>query len=613
MQLRFLLISGPKDASAVIDFGPGLNVIYGGSNTGKSHILRLIDFVLGARAPPEPIVEQAEFDLAHLGVVLDDGSEKTFVRALQGGHIRVLDGHFRGRPEQSQGALASAQHSAANSLSRMLLGQLGVSNARIRTDATGKTRDLSFRDLARLSLVNETKIQDTLSPVLSGQYITKTAETSVFKLMLTGVDDAAVDLAKPDPAQPARQAAQLELLDGQIRDLDRQIVEADQDHEELLRLETELDDRLSRTFELQEATEVGYRELTRDRRALRQEYDAIQDRISEIETLEARFALLTEHYESDGRRLASIIEAGSYFTLEAGETCPVCGADAQHHRPDSACDGNVDEIVEAASAEAEELKSRSIELQVTVRGLESERSALSIRAGELLSRIESIQRDILREVPSVQVVRRETTQVIQQKLGIQRNLDLIRRREALLAQRAELGVSPGYDSSTILARQQLDGVVLDSFCKEIEGELRQWEFPGSDRVFFELQRMDISVAGKSRAANGKGVRALLHGAFDLALMTYCRKKKTPHAGFLVLDSLFITYRDPSDLEEAAIARTPLKDRAFRTFSDLPDDLQLIILENVDVPDWLVGQPQCTHFTGEPIVGRAGLFPALATH
>jgi hypothetical protein len=97
---------------------------------------------------------------------------------------------------------------------------------------------VSFRDLVRLSLVNETKIQDTLSPVLSGQYVTKTAETSVFKYMLTGVDDSAIDLAKSDPAQPARQAAQLELLDRQLGGASRFVTRtalSRTDHEHVIR------------------------------------------------------------------------------------------------------------------------------------------------------------------------------------------------------------------------------------------------------------------------------------------------------------------------------------------------------------------------------------------
>ncbi|GLK68694.1 hypothetical protein [Hansschlegelia plantiphila] len=608
MQLRFLLITGPNSPPAAVEFGPGLNVIYGGSNTGKSHVLRLIDFVLGAKFPPEPIVEQAGYDLAHLGAVLDDGSERTFVRALQGGNIKVLEGLIRDRPTHALGVSVSAQHSAQNSLSRLLLAQVGAANARVRVDASGKTRDLSFRDLERHSLVNETKIQDGSSPVLSGQFVTKTAETSVFKYMLTGVDDSALDVAKPDLAQPMRQAAQLELLDRQIRDTEREIADADQDHDELIKLDSALDEELSRSFVVQETAESSYRELTSSRLELRREYEAVQDRMGEIDSLKARFALLAEHYRSDEERLASIAEAGSFFLLEDAAVCPVCGAAPEHHRPDDACEGSVSEIMAAAEAEIVGVRERAMELQVTIGGLTEERATLASRARELLPKLDLLQANILREVPTVQTIRTQTSNVIARKLTIQKSLELVRRRNGLVAQRAELGVSPGYDSSTIVAQQQLDGATLDAFSQIIEAELQAWEFPEARRVFFELPKMDISVAGKSRSANGKGVRALLHGAFSLSLMKFCKGRARPHPGFLILDSLFITYRDPSDDEDTAIASTPLKDRAFRAFSMLPDDLQLIILENVDVPDWLVGQPQVTHFTGSSSTGRAGLFP-----
>lgn len=608
MQLRFLLVTGPNSPSASVEFGPGLNVIYGGSNTGKTHVLRLIDYVLGAKSPPEPIVEQAGYDFAHLGVVLDDGSEKTLVRALQGGNVKVLDGLTRARPSPNDGVSVSAQHGAQNSLSRLLLAQVGAANARVRTDASGKTRSLSFRDLERHALVSEAKIQDASSPVLSGQFVTKTAETSVFKYMLTGVDDSALDAAKTSTDQPMRQAAQLELLDRQIRDAEREIEEADQDHEELLQKDSALDAELSQTFSVQESTEASYRELTNNRLVLRRENEALQDRIGEIDTLTERFKLLAEHYRSDEARLASIVEAGAYYTLEYPVTCPVCGSAAEFHRPDQACDGNVVDIIAAAEAEIADVRERAVELQETVEALEEERGTLTARIHELLTQMNTLREDILREVPAVQTIRSRASAVYARKLNVQKSLELVRRRNALVAQRTELGVSPGYDSSTIVAQQQLDGATLDQLSQLVEAELQSWQFPDAQRVFFEVPKMDISVGGKARAANGKGVRALLHGAFSIALMKFCKDRARSHPGFLVLDSLFITYRDPSDAGDSAIASTPLKDRAFQSLSNMSPSLQLIILENVDVPGWLEGQPQVTHFTGNAAVGRAGLFP-----
>lgn len=613
MQLRFLHISGPDVDPATVDFRAGLNVINGPSNTGKSYIIRLIDYVLGAREAPEPIAEQALHDLAHLGIVLDDGTEKTLVRALAGGEIRVIDGLIKDRPAEKQGIALAARHGSKTSLSKYLLEQMNVgnisaSNARLRTNAAGQTRDLSFRDLGLYGWVNETKIQSSVSPVLSGQYVSKTAETSVFKYVLTGVDDSALDLAKPDTSQRYRQAAQLELIDQQIRELDQEITAADHDRDELETLQSSIDDELAESFQVREETESDYRDLTRRRRALRTEQEDAYDRIREIDTLLARFALLEQHYGSDSDRLAAIIEAGVLFALEEGATCPVCGADPKHHRPSFACDGNVDEIVEAANAETAELQRRAAELKQTMDNLAEERGELAERVREILPELQAIQRDISREVPSVQTVRSATNEIIERKVGVQKSLDLVRRRERLLDQRTTLGVVPGYDSTTIVAEHSLNGSVLDEFCQVVESELKSWEFPNPDRVFFELTKWDISVSGKPRSANGKGVRALLHGAFSLGLMKYCRERKRAHPGFLVLDSLFVTYRDPDGLEDAAIQATPMKDRAFAAFADLSSKYQLIILDNVDVPNWLPQHSMYIHFTGQPTQGRPGFFP-----
>jgi hypothetical protein len=546
--------------------------------------------------------------LAHLGIVFEDGSEKTLVRALKGGDIRVIDGLFRGRPDQNQGTSVSARHGANVSLSKILLTQLAAADKRVQTNAAGATRDLSYRDLERLAIVNETKIQEGTSPVLTGQYTSKTAETAVFKFLLTGVDDSALDLAKPDANRPLRQAAQLELLDRQIRELDQEINESDQDHDELQQLDLTLDTELATSFSVQEEAERDYRALTTQRRQLRSEHEQIRDRIDEIDTLQARFDLLDQHYSSDQERLAAAIEAGTLFALEEGQVCPICGAEAKHHRPDFACDGNVDEIVEAAKAELAELGKRAAELKLTIQGLSDEREELVERAREILPDLEAIQADILREVPSVQTVRTQTNTVIARKLTVQKGLELVRRRDRLNEQRAQLGVVPGYDSSTIVAAQSLDGAVLDEFSQVVEDELNSWEFPNARRVFFDLAKMDISVGGKARSSNGKGVMALLHGAFSIGLMRYCRDRKRSHPGFLVLDSVFVTYKDPDGPEDVAIQNTPLKDKAFEAFAALPHTYQLIVLDNVDVPVWLSSQSRCVHFTGRPGQGRAGLFP-----
>ena len=614
MQLRFLHISGPDVDPATVDFQSGLNVINGSSNTGKSYILRMINYLLGSQDPPEPIVEQALYDLAHLGVVLDDGTEKTFVRALAGGEIKVIDGLTKDRPSDNQGVSMSARSNARASLSKFLLEKIGngnvtAANARIRTNASGATREFSFRDLGIYSLVNEIKVISDASPIWSGQYVTKTAETSVFKYVLTGVDDRALDIAKPDTSEQVRQAAQLELIDKQIRDLDQEITAADHDKDELEQLESSIEEELAESFDVQEETETDYRELLRQRRNLRLELENAYDRMHEVDTLLARFTLLEQHYGSDKDRLTAIIEAGIMFALEDGEVCPICGAEPTHHRPKFACDGNIEDIIEASKSETAELERRASELRQTMDLLTEERGELAERAREIIPELQALQRQINREVPSVQVVRSNTNRIIERKVGVQKSLDLVRRRDNLHAQRTNMGVVPGYDSSTMVAEQSLNGAVLNEFCLVVEAELKSWDFPNPDRVFFDMPKLDISVSGKPRSANGKGVRALLHGAFSIGLMKYCRERQRVHPGFLLVDSLFLSYKDPDGPEDTEILTPQLKDKAFAAFAAMSKNLQLIILDNVDVPNWLPQNSMYIHFTGRPAQGRSGFFPA----
>lgn len=49
-ELRELRLCGPGQAAGSLVFAPGLNVIEGASDTGKSYALSCIDFAMGARA-----------------------------------------------------------------------------------------------------------------------------------------------------------------------------------------------------------------------------------------------------------------------------------------------------------------------------------------------------------------------------------------------------------------------------------------------------------------------------------------------------------------------------------------------------------------------------------
>ncbi|MCB1882102.1 MAG: AAA family ATPase, partial [Gammaproteobacteria bacterium] len=64
--LRYLAYFGPDRMPAEILFQPGLNVIYGSSETGKSLIVESIDFMLGQKDPVRDVPERKGYDRIRL-------------------------------------------------------------------------------------------------------------------------------------------------------------------------------------------------------------------------------------------------------------------------------------------------------------------------------------------------------------------------------------------------------------------------------------------------------------------------------------------------------------------------------------------------------------------
>jgi hypothetical protein len=126
------------------------------------------------------------------------------------------------------------------------------------------------------------------------------------------------------------------------------------------------------------------------------------------------------------------------------------------------------------------------------------------------------------------------------------------------------------------------------FADVVADVLLEWGFPGQNKVFFDPGTCDLVIDGKERRHNGKGVRAIKHAAFKVALLLYCRARKLPHPGFLVLDTPLLTYRDPMKkpgdkltTDEEELRNTDLKERFFEHLGHIGTDAQFMIFENVD--------------------------------
>jgi hypothetical protein len=146
---------------------------------------------------------------------------------------------------------------------------------------------------------------------------------------------------------------------------------------------------------------------------------------------------------------------------------------------------------------------------------------------------------------------------------------------------------------------------INAFSSAISERLERWGYEAAGGARYDPAQHDVFADNKFRSAYGKGVRAILHAAFTIALADFCIERSLPHPGFLVLDSPLITYRAPGESEGAG----PTRSSATAFYHDMEEGFrgQIIVMENTDPLDTLSDETFDVEFTKTSEFGRYGFF------
>lgn len=603
-QLDRLTLSGRGVPNAEVHFRSGLNVISGPSDTGKTFIIQCIDYMFGASKAPKPIPEVERYDTVRLGLRANNDSSKIELeRSLRGGEFKL-------RVEGQADRVLSAKHTAGDkgSLSNYLLTLSGLSGKKVRTNQQGKTRELSFRDLARLILVAEEDVITERSPIHSGQFTRAPVESAVFRLLLTGVDDASV-IASDDPkvakGRLAGKAEMLEMLltstQGRLSELQLPGGEQDwRDHFASIvawaeEAEGELAAEQKSAAALEERRRVAW---ARVRRA--------ESRGTVLLELQQRFVLLHEQYVSDLRRLESVAEASARLGQMNEERCPVCGAPSEHQEHEHRqAEANPVDVAQACRAEANKIATLIGDLGVTRTENAGRIQLLAVEVEDAKQELRTVSEELQERLkPRVELALQRFRESQAQLETYRRAMELLGRVNEFQELLAEIkGVSATGGSALPSAKVRADEA--DEFSAEAEALLRRWHFPNLGRVTFSDVDQDLVISGRQRSSHGKGVRAIAHAAFNLALLSYCAKQSRPHPGLVLIDSPLVVYREP-DAGEDSFSRE-VKESFYKSVTEDYKATQVIIFENEDPPADIAASANLIRFTGAEH-GRPGFVP-----
>jgi DNA repair exonuclease SbcCD ATPase subunit len=289
-----------------------------------------------------------------------------------------------------------------------------------------------------------------------------------------------------------------------------------------------LDEALSsRTGQLR-ATESEYRSLSDRRREARKRLESGKERREEVGGLLQRFTLLERHYVSDVQRLKGIEEGGTLFEVLGKAVCPLCGALPEHHRAEE-CGCDASAVVATARSEIAKIAVLRAELVGTIDDLRKEALRFDRRLPQLEEELRAVATEIEKMVaPRLAQLRASYSELADKKGQVREAASLLETIVDIEERRAHLEKQENDEKSSSVSSGDLPSTVADEFSKTVEAILKEWHFPEAERVHFDPKKRDLVIAGKLRTARGKGLRAITHSAFTIALLEYCRANIKPH-------------------------------------------------------------------------------------
>lgn len=611
MHFTHLVFQGPLKAPARIEFGLGLNLIYGPSNTGKSSILDALDFMFGRDSALKELPEHDGYEEILLGIEFSEDDSYTFVRSINGGNFTCYEGTHFSVPDDQEGQILRPKDPTQKigSIRDFILERLDLSGKELKKNKRNEKVKLTLRNLAPLLMISEGDIQREASPYISEQYTSATVDKSRLRFLLSGVDDRKLIPEEKEREVISRQA-RLQLLSEFIEERKDQI--SGLGDEEDLRGEMQdqlenLEKSLDNERQTLSSTETQYREALSERNQQRSNLIEAQERLSEISEMLARFALLETQYTTDLTRLENIREAGTLFYALPSESCPECGAKPESHDPTMDCNAGTAAIVAAAEGEQAKIRALQIELRDVVETLYRESSEIELKVPEMEKALQQAGNLLSNISPQVSAQRSRFSELLDKKSEVERNMELFENLDRLQQKQREIEQESRTEDTEDEVSSPLPTKPLFELSERVANFLKEWGLVDDPNVHFDKDTRDFVINGKHRSSNGKGYRAITHAAATLGLLKLAEDKGLPHPGFVVLDSPLLAYEKPED-EADDLSGTDVNLRFLKSLAAWTST-QTIILENrKSVPPEFAEGEGIIRFTKSTAIGRYGFFP-----
>ncbi|PFC48143.1 hypothetical protein CN300_04405 [Bacillus thuringiensis] len=612
--IKRIMVSGENMEDASVDFEKGLNIISGPSDTGKSYIFQCIDYMLGSTEKPKKIDESIGYSSVSMEIELYTGDVYTLKRIIGESEVNIYKTAIDGIQEATPTVLKCRHNkNKIDNISVFLLEKSGfIHPSYVKTNQRGEVRTLSFRDFPTYIAISEGKIIKEVSPILSGQHMKVTVEQSIFKLIVSSLDDSnKEDNQEENNTSKTKLQGQKELLERLIIQEEKILLDFPMKH---LGAKIVLDDKMKEIQNELNSINEEIKNQTTNRRSSWNEIEEDKSKYIAVSELIRRFKLLEEQYNSDLKRLLFVKEGNYYFSQLNFAVCPFCNQAVENNHCEAGehtfNQTDID-LIESIDAEMNKIKLYLSDLQSTIKETESEQEELYNKIEEKKHRYDQINNRInlilepretnLRELLNNYIREREL--ITNYEVRVAKVSDLNKEKEIIEGKLKK----PSQTTST----NENKGSILEAikgFCDCMSNVLERWNFSKKPSVTYDKGLFYID--SKPTKDYGKGYRSIIYSAFVISLMEFCRRNNRPHPGFIILDSPLTPYQGKKANKNDELSEEvelDIQSEFFKDVSSLKKNMQVIIFENKEPDEKIKEKINYIEFTKDDSYGRYGFF------
>lgn len=569
--------NGKKPAR--VSFINGCNVIYGGSDNGKTTLFKLIDFILGKSSKnihlPPPGDGYTDFYLE-----IRDGDNVAYTLHRKNGEkdinvkIASLDDYDYVKNVGNYNPSPSASHS----LSKYLLQLSNIENIYLRNGSV--KLKLSYNHIRHLFMVDEERfISEKNSPLTpETNYEVREVYKSIISYLVTGVDDKEYQPKEKASVRRTRLIGKKEYL---LEEIDKAKTKLNflgdtgyitiTDKDFLDNTELQLKDFSIKLDELYEKKNKFKEDLERLLRLLKNQ-----------ELFIGKLKSLLAIYKQDLNRLDFVNSGFSMMSALGNVKCPLCGSDVAI---ESLMGGDSDAYEKAVEKEYANTCFKIKDIQNLIASKEQDSQRTANKVGELNLELTRINNEIDEVKPNVSQLKHvfSVAQMnMAKKFKYQELESFIKDKTADLQTLETLIKNCNSKSDSV---EYFKAYMTQELLDEIKETLNAWKYEcaGIQNVGFDDKAFDIMIDGRTRTSYGKGNRSVSTAAVMISLFDYIHEKGRAFSDILILDSPLCTkYDNKIDInanDEDALTPKGVIDSFAKYCNDKDWKYQIIILDN----------------------------------